>query len=245
MSGTLIHYIKQHNHFLKLSFDYFIFNITCCIDMDSFSDTSKAVIPVTIYIVLCLQNKTFVDRFQKYIGSGICCGKSTIKLAALLRFFFSVTCLTYFTGTMLLSTAIKSVKIILSLFFSIFKYRIFMCLLFLMDLHPTLYKNNSSASGNFLPGHVNRHLKQLIYETNIFKIFSHNFNFNATRNDKTPECISTSYTELITVLFKQKNVFLDNFDYQQLLKTVSLMVCFNSFNFGRLIYGIFIVSMFL
>ena len=42
MSGTLIHYIKQLNHFLKLSFDYFItcnvFNITCCIDMDSFSD---------------------------------------------------------------------------------------------------------------------------------------------------------------------------------------------------------------
>ena len=103
MSGTLIHYIKQHNRFLKLSFAYFIFNITCCIDMDSFNDTSKAVIPVAIYIVLCLQNKTFVDRVQKYLGSGIYCGKSTIKLAALLRFFFSVTCLTYFTGTMLVS----------------------------------------------------------------------------------------------------------------------------------------------
>ena len=49
-SGKLIHYIKHHNHFLKLSFDYFIpcnvSNITCCIDMVSFSDTSKAVIPV-------------------------------------------------------------------------------------------------------------------------------------------------------------------------------------------------------
>ena len=76
MSGTLIHYIKQHNHFLKLSFDYFItcnvFNITCCIDMDSFSDTSKAVILVIIYIVLYLQKKTFVARVQKYFGSGIC-----------------------------------------------------------------------------------------------------------------------------------------------------------------------------
>ena len=44
MSGTLIHYMKQHNHFLKLLFDYFItsvFNITCCIDMDSISDTSS------------------------------------------------------------------------------------------------------------------------------------------------------------------------------------------------------------
>ena len=70
MSDTLIHYIKQRNHFLKLSFDCFItcnvFNISCCIDMDSFSDTSKAFITVTIKIVLCLQNKTFVDRAQKY-----------------------------------------------------------------------------------------------------------------------------------------------------------------------------------
>ena len=100
MSGTLIHYIKQHNHFLKLSFNYFItcniFNITCCIDMDSFSDTSKAVIPFTIYIGLYLQNKTVVDRVQKYFGSGICRGKSTEKLAALLRSYFSVTYLTFF-----------------------------------------------------------------------------------------------------------------------------------------------------
>ena len=40
ISGTLIHYIKQHDNFLKLSFDCFItcniFNITSCINMDSF-----------------------------------------------------------------------------------------------------------------------------------------------------------------------------------------------------------------
>ena len=140
--------------------------------MDSFSDTSKAVIAFTIYIVLYLQNKTVVDRAQKYLGSDICCGKSTEKLAALPRSFFSVTYLTYFSGTMLLSTVIKSAKFILSLFFSIFKCRIFMFFLFLTYLHPILYKNNSSVSGNFLPGHVNRHSKQLIYETNIFDIFN-------------------------------------------------------------------------
>ena len=63
-----------------------------------------------------------------------------------------------------------------------------------------LYKNNSSVSRNCLTGHVNRHSKQLIYETNIFNIFndfkkfvivfnssvdynfifSHSFNFNGT-----------------------------------------------------------------
>ena len=116
----MIHYIKQHNHFLKLLSDCFVmlivFNITCCTDMVSFSDTSKAVILVTFYIVLCLQNKTFVDRVQKYFGSGNCCGKSTKNLAALLWYFFSAIYLTYFSGIMLLSTVLESVKFILSLF---------------------------------------------------------------------------------------------------------------------------------
>ena len=111
MSGTVIHYIKQHNHCLKLSFDCFIkcnvFNITCCIYMDSFSTTSKAVNLIAIFIVLCLQNKAFLDGVEKHFVSGNCCGKSTKNLAALLRFFFSITYLTYFSGTMLLSAVLK------------------------------------------------------------------------------------------------------------------------------------------
>ena len=95
ISGTVVHYIKQYNDFLKLSFDCFItcivFITTCCIEMDSFSANSEAVILVAIYIALCLQNKTFVDRVQKHFGSGSCCGKCTKNLAALLRFFFSNT----------------------------------------------------------------------------------------------------------------------------------------------------------
>ena len=67
MSNTLINYIKQHNRFLKLSIDCFMkcnaFHITCCIDMDRFSTTSKAVILVTIYIVLCLAS--FPDRISQ------------------------------------------------------------------------------------------------------------------------------------------------------------------------------------
>ena len=160
MALTSCSHCRKVNWLTSYKTDYLImcnvFNITCCIDMDSFSNTSKAVIPVTIYILLCLQNKTFVDRVQKYFGSSICCGKCTRKLAALLRFFFSVTYLTYFSGTLLLSAVIKSVKFILSLFFSIFKYRIFMFYLFLTYSHPILYKINSSVSRNFLQGHVNR-----------------------------------------------------------------------------------------
>ena len=116
----MIHYIKQHNHFLKLSSDCFvtliIFNITCCIDMDSFSDTSKAVILVTFYIVLCLQNKTFVDRVQKYFGSSNCCGKSTKNLAALLcgLFFRHLPDLLFRYKVTFYS--IKKCQVILSLF---------------------------------------------------------------------------------------------------------------------------------
>ena len=107
---------------------------------------------------------------------------------------------------------------------------------FLTHLHLILYKNNSSVSRDFLPRHVNRHSKQSIYKTNIFlNIFndskkfltifnssvdynfvcSHSFKFCANFDDNPviPECILTLYTELITVLFKPRNVFFDNFDY--------------------------------
>ena len=116
-------------------------------------------------------------------------------------------------------------------------------------LHPKLYKNNSSVSVNFLPGHVNRHSKQLIYENNIFNsfkklltifnsyvdysfIFNHSFDFNATYDEhlEIPQFLLALYSELIIVLTKLTNVVFDSFDYQKLWKTVALMVYFNSFN---------------
>ena len=125
-----------------------VFNITCYIGTNSSSmnDTSKAIILVTIYIDLCLQNKRFVDRVQTYFGSNICCGNSTKNLAALLRFFFSVTYLTYFADAMLLSTVLKSVNFILSLFL-VFLNTEYLCFsLVLTYLHPILHKNNSSVN---------------------------------------------------------------------------------------------------
>ena len=127
-----------------------------------------------------------------------------------------------------------------------------------------MYKNNFSVSRYFLPRHVNRHSKQSIYETNIFNIFSnfkkfltifnnsvdvnfvfsHSYKFyaNFDGNVVIPECILTLYTDLITVLFKLRIVFFDNFDYQKLWKTITLMLRFNTFNFSRQIYRIFILS---
>ena len=115
-----------------------------------------------------------------------------------------------------------------------------------MYLHAILYKCNFSVSRNLLPGHVNRHLKQLIHEINIINIFidfkkfltifnssfdynfsfHQSFNFNTTCDDNLviPECILTLYTELIIVLVKLKNGFFDNFNYQKLCETVTLIV---------------------
>ena len=151
-------------------------------------------------------------------------------------------------------------------FFSIFKYRAIIFFLSLTYLHQILYKNNSSVGGNFLHGHINGHSKLLIDVTNIFNIFnsfmkfltnfnsfvdynfifSHSFNFNATCNDNLVrrKCILTLFNELIIVLVKLENGFFDSFDYQKFWKTVALIVCFNSFHFSRLIYRIFIISMF-
>ena len=104
----------------------------------------------------------------------------------------------------------------------------FMFFPFLTYLHPISNKNNSSVSSKFLPGHVNRHVKQLIYKTSIFKIFndfkkfltffqnsadynftfSNSLSFNAIcdGNLAIPEYILTLYTQLITVSIKLKNV---------------------------------------
>ena len=111
-----------------------------------------------------------------------------------------------------------------------------MFFLFLTYLYLILCKNNSSATRDFLPRHVIRHSKQSIYETNIFNIFndvrkffiifkssvdynfvfSHSFKIYANFDDNLviPEYILTLDTQLITVLLKLRNVFFDNFDYQ-------------------------------
>ena len=59
--------------------------------MDNFNFTSKAVILVTIYIALSLQNKIFIDTVQKRFISESRCGKSTKSLGALLHFFAAPT----------------------------------------------------------------------------------------------------------------------------------------------------------
>lgn len=140
-----------------------------------------------------------------------------------------------------------------------------MFFLFSTYLYPILFNNNSSVSRSFSPGHVEKHSRQLIYETNILNTFinfknfltifnssvnsdfnsNYDFHFNITFNSifAIAECILALYTAFITVLTQLKNAFMDNFNQQKLWTIVTLLVCFRPFNFSRHIYSRFMVSM--
>ena len=76
--------------FLKLSFDCFItcdvFNITCCIDMDSFSDTSKAVILVAISIVHVFKIKHLKIGFRNILDPAFVVSNTKVCLTAVFLF---------------------------------------------------------------------------------------------------------------------------------------------------------------
>ena len=74
---------------------------------------------------------------------------------------------------MVLSAVLKFANFIISQYFTSLTSRIFIALLFLMCTETMLYNNDLLASKNFIKNHVNRHLSQLIYDTNLF---DNNFN---------------------------------------------------------------------
>ena len=84
---------------------------------------------------------------------------------------------------MVLSAVLKFSNFIISLFFTSLTSIIFIVLLFLTRTHTILFNNNFLASKTFIKDYVNRHPRQLIYDTNlfdnnfnIFNLFLTNFN---------------------------------------------------------------------
>ena len=68
---------------------------------------------------------------------------------------------------------IQTTTSFLSLDFATVKSKIFLCLLFIAYIPKIVYHSNPFV--NFIPKHVNRHLR-LIYEANIFNNNFNNFN---------------------------------------------------------------------
>ena len=68
MCGTMTFYIKQHEKLLWFLLDSFLTcNVfTCSIPMEDFSLNFKDFILITIYLVICLTNMTFVVTAKKF-----------------------------------------------------------------------------------------------------------------------------------------------------------------------------------
>ena len=73
MSDRLSFYFNQHKHLLKPLFDCFltcsIIKVTCSININNFGLHSKVFTVLTVYILLCLTNKHFVDVAYKHLIS--------------------------------------------------------------------------------------------------------------------------------------------------------------------------------
>ena len=73
MSDRLSFYFKQHKHLFKPLSDCFltcIIKVTCNININHFGLHLKVFTLLTVYIILCLTNKIFVDVAYKYLISG-------------------------------------------------------------------------------------------------------------------------------------------------------------------------------
>ena len=95
-------------------------------------------------------------------------------------FFFFAICIKFLLVKILLSAVLKSVNFIVSLFCTIFKYRVIITFLFLTSEHERLFEGHLS---------VNRSLMKISYQNNIFNNYFNNFsiflaNFNSFGNFK-------------------------------------------------------------
>ena len=126
----------------------------------------------TVCLLLCLANKPFVDVAYKHLISGKYLNKSYKSLRVLVHFPLFSYLSNVFVGQDVTFPSVKN--FIISLFFTYSTSRIFIGLFFLTCTHIIiLFNNDFLASKNFIKDHVNRHLSQLIYDTNLF---DNNFN---------------------------------------------------------------------
>ena len=124
--GTMTFCIKQHENLLRFLFDLFltcnVLKITCSIPIDDFSLNC---------LVFCRKNKTFVVTVQKFCPKGSYWIKPWESLRFLVHFILFAICITFLSVKILRSTVLKSANFIVSLFCTIFKYRMIITFLFL------------------------------------------------------------------------------------------------------------------
>ena len=111
MSDRLSFYFKQHRHLFKPPFDCFltciIIRVTCNININNFGLYLKVFTLLTVYILLCITNKHFVDVAYKYLISGKYLNKSFMSLSFLVHLLLFNIYLTYLLVRMVLSAVLK------------------------------------------------------------------------------------------------------------------------------------------
>ena len=109
--SSMSFYFKQNKHLLKSSFDCFlscsIIKVTCNISVNNFGLHLKVFTLLTVYILLCLTNKLFVDVGYKQLISGKYLDKPYKSLSVLVHFLLFIIYLTYLTVRIVLSAVLK------------------------------------------------------------------------------------------------------------------------------------------
>ena len=143
-----------------------VLKITCSIPME-FNLNFKIFVLITIYLVFCLKNKTFVVTAQKFYTKGSYWIKPCERMSFLVQFILFTICITSLLVKILFSIIRKSDNFIVSLFCTIFKYRMIITFLFLTLEHEKLFVNHFS---------VNRSSMEISYRNNIFNNSFNNVN---------------------------------------------------------------------
>ena len=131
--GAMSFYVKPHKNLSWFLLGSFLtcnaLKFTCRIPME-FSLNFKVFILITIYLVFSLKNKTFVVTAQKFYTKGSYWIKTFESLIFLVHFILFAICITSLLVKILFSTVLKSANFIVSLFCTIFKYRMIITFLF-------------------------------------------------------------------------------------------------------------------
>ena len=128
VSDRLSLYFKQYRHLFKPSFDCFlkcsIIKVTCNININNFGLHLKVTL-LTVYLLLCVTNKLFVDVAYNCLMSGKYLNKSYVSLSVLVHFLLFTIYLTYLLAKNVLSAVLKFSIFIISLFFTSLPSRMF------------------------------------------------------------------------------------------------------------------------
>ena len=118
--------------------------------MEDFSLNFKLFILIITCLVFCLRNERLVVTVQKFCPKRSYWIKPSETLIVLVHCILLAICVTFFLVKILLSTVLKSINFIVSLFGHIFKYRITITFLFLTFEHERIFESYLSVNGSFM-----------------------------------------------------------------------------------------------